>query len=108
MPNLRTQTYLTRVVRFPEELRQLALRLLAVHAHPDDESSKGAATYAYYLNRGAEVMVVSCTSGERGSILNEKLETKLWAERDMAGVRRLEMQAAQAAEQLAALESGEA
>jgi mycothiol S-conjugate amidase len=70
---------------------------MAVHAHPDDESSKGAATYAYYEHRGAEVMVVSCTSGERGSILNENLEARSWAERDMAGLRRVEMAAAQAA-----------
>jgi mycothiol S-conjugate amidase len=67
---------------------------MAVHAHPDDESSKGAATYAYYLHRGAEVMVVSCTSGERGSILNEDLRGRQHAERDMAGLRRGEMQAA--------------
>jgi mycothiol S-conjugate amidase len=69
---------------------------MAVHAHPDDESSKGAATYAYYLDRGVEVMVVSCTGGERGSILNESLEPRVWAERDMAGLRRVEMAAAQA------------
>ena len=69
---------------------------MAVHAHPDDESSKGAATYAYYLDRGVEVMVVSCTGGERGSILNEGLEPRIWAERDMAGLRRVEMAAAQA------------
>jgi mycothiol S-conjugate amidase len=67
---------------------------MAVHAHPDDESSKGAATYAYYLHQGAEVMVVSCTSGERGSILNEDLRGRQHAERDMAGLRRFEMQAA--------------
>ena len=73
----------------------MTLRLMAVHAHPDDESSKGAATYAYYLDRGVEVMVVSCTSGERGSILNEGLEGRRHAERDMAGLRRLEMEAAQ-------------
>jgi mycothiol S-conjugate amidase len=72
-------------------------RLLAVHAHPDDESSKGAATYAYYRSRGAEVLVVSCTGGERGSILNDGLEPKAHAERDMAGLRTLEMQRAQAA-----------
>ncbi|GAA2236456.1 mycothiol conjugate amidase Mca [Herbiconiux moechotypicola] len=73
----------------------MTLRLMAVHAHPDDESSKGAATYAYYLDRGVEVMVVSCTGGERGSILNEALEPRAWAERDMAGLRRVEMAAAQ-------------
>ncbi len=31
------------------------LRLMAVHAHPDDESSKGAATMARYVREGAEV-----------------------------------------------------
>ena len=42
------------------------LRLMAVHAHPDDESSKGAATTAKYAADGVGVMVVSCTGGERG------------------------------------------
>ena len=70
-------------------------RLLAVHAHPDDESSKGAATYAYYAASGAEVTVVSCTGGDRGDVQNEGLERRAMAERDMAGLRRLEMAAAQ-------------
>ncbi|MCU1549549.1 MAG: GlcNAc-PI de-N-acetylase [Glaciihabitans sp.] len=69
----------------------MTLRLLAVHAHPDDESSKGAGTSASYRARGARVMVVSCTGGERGSILNEKVEARAAAERDIAGLRRLEM-----------------
>ena len=71
-------------------------RLLAVHAHPDDESSKGAATYAYYVDRGAQVLIVSCTGGERGDILNEALAERAMAERDMPGLRRLEMAKAQA------------
>ncbi|AND16963.1 mycothiol conjugate amidase Mca [Rathayibacter tritici] len=66
-------------------------RLLAVHAHPDDESSKGAATLAAYAERGAEVMVVSCTGGEAGSVLNEGLEARAHAERDIGGLRREEM-----------------
>ncbi|RFA14089.1 mycothiol conjugate amidase Mca [Subtercola boreus] len=70
---------------------------MAVHAHPDDESSKGAATYAYYVDRGDHVMVVSCTGGERGDILNEGLELRAWGDRDMPGLRRVEMAAAQAA-----------
>ncbi|TFB84843.1 mycothiol conjugate amidase Mca [Cryobacterium algoricola] len=70
---------------------------MAVHAHPDDESSKGAASYAYYRSRGAEVMVVSCTGGEGGSILNEALADNAMAQRDMAGLRRLEMRQAQLA-----------
>jgi mycothiol S-conjugate amidase len=69
---------------------------MAVHAHPDDESSKGAATYAYYAHNGVQVQVVSCTGGERGDILNEELENKAMAERDLPGLRRLEMAAAQA------------
>ncbi|MBW8481538.1 mycothiol conjugate amidase Mca [Actinomadura parmotrematis] len=47
---------------------------MAVHAHPDDESSKGAATMARYVADGVEVMVVTCTGGERGSILNPAME----------------------------------
>ena len=33
------------------------LRLLAVHAHPDDESSKGAATMAKYAAAGVDEVV---------------------------------------------------
>ena len=46
------------------------LRLLAVHAHPDDEASKGAATCAKYAAEGAEVLIVTATGGERGDALN--------------------------------------
>ena len=47
-------------------MTQERLRLMAVHAHPDDESSKGAATMARYVDEGADVLVVTCTGGERG------------------------------------------
>ena len=47
---------------------------MAVHAHPDDESSKGAATMARYVDEGVDVLVVTCTGGERGSILNPALQ----------------------------------
>ncbi|NNG18343.1 mycothiol conjugate amidase Mca [Naumannella sp. ID2617S] len=50
------------------------LRLLHVHAHPDDESSKGAAVTAKYVDEGVRVMVATCTGGERGSILNPAME----------------------------------
>lgn len=45
-------------------------RLLFVHAHPDDESSKGAATAARYVDEGAEVVLVTCTDGAAGDVLN--------------------------------------
>jgi len=66
-------------------------RLLAVHAHPDDESSKGAATMAAYAAAGARVMVASCTGGERGDILNAAAGELAHAHRDLAGLRRKEM-----------------
>ena len=50
------------------------LRLMTVHAHPDDESSKGAATTARYVAEGHDVMVVTCTGGEAGSILNPAMD----------------------------------
>ena len=75
----------------------MTLRLLAVHAHPDDESSKGAATYDYYRSLGARVMVVSCTGGEAGDIQNPHLDQTAMADRDMGGLRRLEMDRAREA-----------
>jgi mycothiol S-conjugate amidase len=67
------------------------LRLMAVHAHPDDESSKGAATMAKYVAEGVEVLVVTCTGGERGDVLNPRLKGDPEIERDIHEVRRREM-----------------
>ncbi|WP_432535063.1 mycothiol conjugate amidase Mca [Kineococcus arenarius] len=67
------------------------LRLMAVHAHPDDESSKGAASMARYAAEGVEVLVVSCTGGERGDVLNPRLQGDARMLRDMAEYRRREM-----------------
>jgi mycothiol S-conjugate amidase len=64
---------------------------MAVHAHPDDESSKGAATMARYVDSGAEVLVVTCTGGERGSVLNPNFEGRADVQENMAEVRRQEM-----------------
>jgi mycothiol S-conjugate amidase len=66
------------------------LRLMAVHAHPDDESSKGAATMCRYVAEGVDVVVVTCTGGERGSVLNPKLDRpEILA--NITEVRRAEM-----------------
>lgn len=72
------------------------LRLMAVHAHPDDESSKGGAVTAKYAAEGVEVLVVSCTGGERGDVLNPALQDDPDVARDMVEVRRREMAAAAA------------
>jgi mycothiol S-conjugate amidase len=66
------------------------LRLLHVHAHPDDESSKGAATTAKYVAEGVDVVVATCTGGERGSILNPAMDRPdILA--NIANIRRQEM-----------------
>jgi mycothiol S-conjugate amidase len=52
------------------------LRLLSVHAHPDDEASKGAGTVAKYHDEGAYCVVVCCTGGEAGDILNKAMDTE--------------------------------
>ncbi|MFE6971668.1 mycothiol conjugate amidase Mca [Isoptericola sp. NPDC057653] len=71
---------------------------MAVHAHPDDESSKGAATTARYAAEGVEVLVVTCTGGERGDVLNPSFEVPAGHEFETVegrrAVRRLEMAAA--------------
>ena len=70
------------------------LRLMHVHAHPDDESSKGAATTAKYVAEGVEVLVVTCTGGERGDVLNPKLAGDPEVLRNLPAIRRAEMAAA--------------
>ena len=51
-----------------------SLRLLTVHAHPDDEASKGASTIARYSAENAHSVLVCCTGGEAGDILNPALQ----------------------------------
>jgi len=69
---------------------------MAVHAHPDDESSKGAATMARYVDEGVDVLVVTCTGGERGSILNPALQHRKDIEDKIAEIRKAEMDRARA------------
>ncbi len=66
------------------------LRLMCVHAHPDDESSKGAATMARYAREGVDVLVVTLTDGSRGSVLNPAMDTPGVLE-DITNVRAAEM-----------------
>lgn len=72
------------------------LRLLAVHAHPDDESSKGAATMARYVAEGHDVLVATATGGEAGSILNPAMDTPEVRD-NISAVRNEEMSRAAAA-----------
>ena len=63
---------------------------MAVHAHPDDESSKGAATMARYVREGVEVLVCTLTGGERGDILNPAME-RPEIRANLPAIRREEM-----------------
>ncbi len=66
------------------------LRLMAVHAHPDDEASKGSATMAKYAAQGVKFQVETCTGCERGSILNPAMDRPDIVA-DLTGVRIREM-----------------
>ena len=46
------------------------LTLMAVHAHPDDESSSTGGVLAKYADAGVRTVVVTCTNGEFGDTLD--------------------------------------
>ncbi|WP_454163581.1 mycothiol conjugate amidase Mca [Gordonia iterans] len=69
---------------------------MAVHAHPDDESSKAAATLAKYAAAGHDVLVVTLTGGERGDILNPAMD-RPGVQEKLPEIRKDEMAAAAAA-----------
>jgi mycothiol S-conjugate amidase len=66
------------------------LSLLTVHAHPDDEASKGAGTVARYHAEGIRTTLVCCTGGEEGDILNPEMELPE-VRANIAAVRRDEL-----------------
>ena len=67
-----------------------SLCILTVHAHPDDEASKGAATIARYKAEGIRTVLVCCTGGEEGDILNPAMDRPEVKE-NMGAVRREEL-----------------
>ena len=69
--------------------------LLSIHAHPDDEASKGASTVAKYKTEGVRAVLVTCTGGEEGDILNPAMDLPE-VRADLAAVRRRELEAASA------------
>lgn len=66
------------------------LRLLTFHAHPDDESSKGAGTVAKLSDEGIHTTLVCATGGEEGDILNDEMDRPEVIE-NMLEVRRQEL-----------------
>ena len=75
---------------------QAPLRLLSVHAHPDDEASKGAALVARYVSEGIGATLVCCTGGELGEILNPAMDRPEIVD-NLAAVRLAELETSAAA-----------
>ena len=64
------------------------LRVLLVHAHPDDESINNGATMAALVAAGAAVTLVTCTRGEEGEVLVPELSHLSATESDKLGKHR--------------------
>src|SRR5918996_6623681 len=62
------------VLRSHGEPTRCSRRLLTIHAHPDDESTKGGGSIARYAATGVGTVLVCCTGGEAGTILNPALD----------------------------------
>lgn len=65
---------------------------MTVHAHPDDEASKGSGTIAKYAALGARAVLVTCTGGEAGDVINPTVTDEI-AAIGMAAVREAELEA---------------
>ena len=66
---------------------------MCVHAHPDDESSKGPGTVARYHDLGVYTVLVCATGGEEGDILNPEMDTP-YVRDHLGEVRMQELEAA--------------
>src|SRR5204863_3703195 len=64
--------------------------LLAVHAHPDDETITMGGTLARYAAEGVRTLVVTCTRGDLGEVRDELLRN----EPDVGRLRAKELEAA--------------
>ncbi len=51
-----------------------AQTLMVVHAHPDDEAIGTGGTFAYYKAQGVRTVLVMCTLGEEGEIVDSELD----------------------------------
>src|SRR6478735_6072045 len=88
------RTYGARTLR----LEVVSRSLLAVHAHPDDESLTMAGTLAYAVAAGADVTLVTATLGEQGEVIGDDLQGLVADRADQLGGYRLtELRAACAA-----------
>lgn len=71
--------------------------LLAVHAHPDDETLSSGGALASWAAAGLPATVVTCTRGERGEVIGPDLQYLLHDDDGFAAHRTGELRAAVAA-----------
>jgi N-acetyl-1-D-myo-inositol-2-amino-2-deoxy-alpha-D-glucopyranoside deacetylase len=64
------------------------IRILLVHAHPDDETINNGATMALYADKGAQVTLITCTRGEEGEVLVPGLAHLASGDQDQLGQHR--------------------
>ena len=64
------------------------IRILLVHAHPDDETINNGATMALYADKGAQVTLITCTRGEEGEVLVPGLAHLASNQQDLLGQHR--------------------
>jgi len=69
-------------------------RVLFVHAHPDDETISTGATIATLVDRGAEVVVLTCTRGECGEVIPADLQRLDESPKELGSYREGELAAA--------------
>ncbi len=74
-------------------------RVMAVHAHPDDEAITMGGSLAELAARGADVLVVTCTLGEEGEVIGEPYQQLTVDHADQLGGFRIR----ELAESLAAI-----
>jgi len=65
------------------------LRLLLVHAHPDDETINNGATMTMYASLGAQITLITCTRGEEGEVLVPELAQLASMHTDSLGDHRV-------------------
>ncbi len=83
-------------------MSDLPLTILTVHAHPDDEASKGAPTLARYHAEGTTTVLVCCTGGEEGDLQNPSLREPGQPFHDLTPEQERELVASMRAPELAA------
>ena len=64
--------------------------ILAVFAHPDDETSTAAGTFTKYAREGVEIHVVTATRGELGELGTDDLKIE---RHDLPAIREAELRA---------------